>query len=137
MRCISEGIECSYDEPVYCPNCQEHIGYACVNCGDIYDGGALLNYGECSCIRKYNAQFVGVDVAQEKDETSTMVVEKCSFDGCNELVCEADKESPDRMHFCQQHHDQLAQYVKDNAIPKIIGFWVKANGGAKKLAKTF
>ena len=61
----------------------------------------------------------------------------CSFDGCEEEVCEADKESPDRMHFCQKHHDQLAQYVKDNAIPKIIGFWVKANGGAKKLASTF
>lgn len=63
--------------------------------------------------------------------------EKCSFDGCEELVCEADKESPDRMHFCQKHHDQLAQYVKENAIPKVIGFWVKANGGAKKLASTF
>ena len=61
----------------------------------------------------------------------------CSFFGCKELICEADKESPDRMHFCQKHHDQLAQYVKDNAIPKIIGFWVKANGGAKKLASTF
>ena len=61
----------------------------------------------------------------------------CSFDGCADEVCEADRESPDRMHFCQKHHDQLAQYVKDNAIPKILGFWVKANGGAKKLAETF
>lgn len=84
-----------------------------------------------------NGAVIGVDVASGKDETVTMVVEKCSFDGCGELVCEADKESPDRMHFCQKHHDQLAQYVKENAIPKIIGFWVKANGGAKKLASTF
>lgn len=61
----------------------------------------------------------------------------CSFDGCADEVCEADKKSPDRMHFCQKHHDQLAQYVKDNAIHKILGFWVKANGGAKKLAETF
>ena len=61
----------------------------------------------------------------------------CSFDGCADEVCEADKESPNRMHFCQTHHDQLAQYVKDNAVPKILGFWVKANGGAKKLASTF
>ena len=77
------------------------------------------------------------DIASGEDETAITIMEKCSFDGCEELVCEADKESPDRMHFCQKHHDQLAQYVKENAIPKIIGFWVKANGGAKKLASTF
>jgi len=69
--------------------------------------------------------------------TRNIEIQICSFDGCEDEVCEADKESPDRMHFCQNHHDQLAQYVKDNAIPKIIGFWVKANGGAKKLARTF
>ena len=86
---------------------------------------------KCTC------HIVGVDIASGEDKTVTMVVECCSFFGCAELVCEADKESPDRMHFCQKHHDQLAQYVKENAIPKIIGFWVKANGGAKKLASTF
>ena len=88
---------------------------------------------ELEMIEKIKRLSVEIDYATGK----TVVAEKCSFDGCGELVCEADKESPDRMHFCQKHHDQLAQYVKDNAIPKIIGFWVKANGGAKKLASTF
>ena len=118
MNCMDDGFDHQYDEIIRCPNCREVIGYMCVNCGETYDGGIVNNYGECSCVRAKAEQ-------------------KCSFDGCGELVCEADKESPDRMHFCQKHHDQLAQYVKDNAIPKIIGFWVKANGGAKKLAKTF
>ena len=97
-------------------------------------GGNVYN---CICPEETTPSFVGVDIASGEDKTVTMVVECCSFFGCAELVCEADKESPDRMHFCQKHHDQLAQYVKDNAIPKIIGFWVKANGGAKKLASTF
>lgn len=61
----------------------------------------------------------------------------CSFDGCKDEVCEADKESPDRMRFCQNHYNQLAQYVKDNAIPEILSFWIKANGGVKKLASMF
>ena len=88
---------------------------------------------ELEMIEKVKRLSVEIDCTTGK----TVVAEKCSFDSCEELVCEADKESPDRMHFCQKHHDQLAQYVKENAIPKIIGFWVKANGGAKKLASTF
>lgn len=112
-------------------------------CDGLHEDECVWQCGQCggnvyNCIcPEETAPFVGVDVASGKDKTVTMVIEKCSFDGCGELVCEADKESPDRMHFCQKHHDQLAQYVKDNAIPKIIGFWVKANGGAKKLASTF
>ncbi len=110
-------------------------------CDGLHEDECVWKCGQCggnvyNCIcPEENA--VGVDFASGNDKTVTMVVEKCSFDGCGELVCEADKESPDRMHFCQKHHDQLAKYVKDNAIPKIIGFWVKANGGAKKLASTF
>ena len=50
----------------------------------------------------------------------------CFFGDCKDEVCEADKESPDHMHFCQKHHDQLEQYVKDNAVHKIVGFWVRA-----------
>lgn len=59
----------------------------------------------------------------------------CSFEGCEDEVCEADKKSPYRMHFCQKHYDQLTPYVEENNIPKILDFWIKANGGAKKLAK--
>jgi hypothetical protein len=112
-------------------------------CDGLHEDECVWQCGQCggnvyNCIcPEETTPFIGVDVAHGKDKTVTMVVEKCSFDGCSELVCEADKESPDRMHFCQKHHDQLAQYVKENAIPKIIGFWVKANGGAKKLASTF
>ncbi len=61
----------------------------------------------------------------------------CSFYGCEKDVCEADKELEQRMHFCQEHHDQLAGYITNGDVKKILGFWVKANGGAKKLAETF
>lgn len=61
----------------------------------------------------------------------------CSFFGCADLVCEADKDLPQRMHFCQKHRDQLQGYVERHEVPKILGFWVKANGGAKRLAETF
>jgi len=61
----------------------------------------------------------------------------CSFDGCDEVVCEADENLDQRMHFCQEHHDQLQGYIKDGNVKKILGFWVKANGGAKKLAGKF
>jgi hypothetical protein len=61
----------------------------------------------------------------------------CSFDGCDQEVCEADMELKQRMHFCQEHHDQLAGYIEAGNVKKILGFWIKANGGAKKLAETF
>lgn len=61
----------------------------------------------------------------------------CSFDGCDNNVCVADKNLKQRMHFCQVHHDQLAEYIKAGNVKKILGFWVKANGGAKKLAESF
>lgn len=62
---------------------------------------------------------------------------KCSFDRCEKEVCDEDKDSPDRMKFCQEHHDELKKYAIDGDAKAILGFWIKANGGAKKLAQTF
>lgn len=112
---------CLHENPVLCK--AKRYGYSVDD--------SPIEPCKCAC------HVVSVDFASGKDKTVIMVIEKCSFDGCDEFVCEAEKESPNRMHFCQKHHDQLAQYVKDNAIPKIIGFWFKANGGAEKLASTF
>ena len=61
----------------------------------------------------------------------------CSFDGCNKEVCETDKQLKSGMRFCQEHSDQINKLIEENKIPQLIGFWVKANGGAKKLAETF
>jgi hypothetical protein len=61
----------------------------------------------------------------------------CSYDGCGKEVCEADKELKQRMHFCQSHHDELAKFIEEGKVPQIVGFWIRANGGAKKLAATF
>lgn len=61
----------------------------------------------------------------------------CSFYECKNEVCEAGKNTTDRMRFCQQHYDEISGYIRDSRIPKIVGFWIKANGGAKKLSETF
>ncbi len=60
---------------------------------------------------------------------------KCSYDGCEKEVCsESAEHTRDRMHFCQEHHDEITKLVDEWVIPKVLGWWVKANGGAKKLA---
>ena len=61
----------------------------------------------------------------------------CSFYECENEVCDADKDVVDRMKFCQQHYDEISGYIKDGRIPKIVSFWIKANGGAKKLSEKF
>ena len=62
----------------------------------------------------------------------------CSYFGCEEKVCEHDVDyPPPSMRFCQKHSEELGAYIQNHNIPKILGFWVKANGGAKRLAETF
>ena len=110
-----------------------HFIEVCKFCGDVIT--------QCRCPDPNKEKRYGVCVncaAQHVNAADGAKAEPvCSFFGCVDSICAADKESPDRMHFCQSHHDQLAQYVKDNNVPKILGFWIKANGGAKRLAETF
>jgi hypothetical protein len=61
----------------------------------------------------------------------------CSFDGCSKPICKEEVASQDHMLFCREHYDQLMGFINANEIKKILGFWVKSNGGARKLARTF
>lgn len=61
---------------------------------------------------------------------------KCSYFGCDEFVCKEDLNIQQGMKFCQSHHDQLEKIIEEENPKKIIGFWIKANGGAKRLAET-
>jgi len=66
------------------------------------------------------------------------VADKCSYFGCEQDVCEHDiNYPPPSMRFCQKHSDEVNGYIKRHEIPKILSFWVKANGGAKRMAETF
>lgn len=114
-------MEESFGEWWWCPECGESIE-------------VCASYGTCpnSQISKSHVATQHVNAA---DGAKAEPV--CSFFGCADLVCEADKDLPQRMHFCQNHHDQLQGYIERGEVPKIIGFWVKANGGAKRLADTF
>jgi hypothetical protein len=68
--------------------------------------------------------------------------EKCNYDGCEDTVCDPSlKHNDGRMSFCETHQKQLNELMEappEKYNPgKVIGFWIKANGGADKLSKTF
>ena len=61
----------------------------------------------------------------------------CDFFGCYEPVCEADKElkRPTSLRFCQKHSDEINAYFKSHDIRNIMKFWVRSQGGAKRMAR--
>ncbi len=64
---------------------------------------------------------------------------ECSFYGCYEYICKEDEVIEQHMKFCQKHHDELESYVTAQPFSpaKIISFWIRANGGAKRMAEKF
>lgn len=61
----------------------------------------------------------------------------CSYFGCEEEVCEHDLNyPPPGMRFCQKHSEEINGFIERAEIPRIIGFWIRANGGAKRLAES-
>ena len=61
----------------------------------------------------------------------------CDYFLCEDEICEEDKKIEQGMKFCQKHHDELHSYLTAEPFnpAKVLGFWVKSNGGAKKLTK--
>lgn len=69
------------------------------------------------------------------DKAKVQSINVCSFYECEEVVCAEDIANPlGRMQFCKRHSDE-ARALKD--AKQILSFWVRANGGAKRLASTF
>lgn len=60
---------------------------------------------------------------------------KCSYYGCNQPQIE--DSTSDAMKFCQKHKDEFDKAADDGDVRKILSFWIKSNGGAKKLAENF
>ncbi len=62
----------------------------------------------------------------------------CDYFECKEEVCEDDKKIEQGMKFCQKHHDELESYfvAEPFNLAKVLGFWIKSHGGAKRMAET-
>lgn len=61
---------------------------------------------------------------------------KCDFAGCEKMICEEAKLlEPTSHHYCREHHDQLNRLIEQHNSRAILAFWVKANGGAERLAE--
>ena len=64
---------------------------------------------------------------------------KCSYFGCQDSICKDDENIEQGMKFCQDHHDELESYITAKPFnpAKVVSFWIKANGGAKRMAERF
>jgi hypothetical protein len=61
----------------------------------------------------------------------------CDYFGCDEPICDADKEyNPPSLMFCVNHSNEVDMYIEDHNIPELLAFWVRAGGGAKRMAGT-
>lgn len=62
--------------------------------------------------------------------------QECDFDACDQPVCDAEKGITGAgFRFCQEHRDEFRRYVIGGDVRKMLGFWVRAEGGADRLAK--
>lgn len=56
---------------------------------------------------------------------------KCDYYGCEDDAM-ADPDIKEGMQFCAEHDRQFTAAARDENPMKILGFWVKAQGGAKR-----
>lgn len=63
--------------------------------------------------------------------------EKCEFSGCDKSATGKrwGKDGTGKT-FCE-NHDEECKKAWETSAAAIMSFWIKANGGAKKLAKSF
>lgn len=61
-------------------------------------------------------------------------VKVCTWVGCKEAVWQTmkDKDSRPWAYLCQQHHAELDEAMSSGDAKRIMGAWVKAQGGAEK-----
>ncbi len=61
---------------------------------------------------------------------------KCTWKDCEKdaKVPQYDKDKKEWANLCQKHHDEIEDCIKNFNPKKMLGCWVKAQGGAKKAA---
>lgn len=62
---------------------------------------------------------------------------KCSYFGCTKNISNTETNIKDGMKFCEDHLKECSDLIKEeNFDPKkLISFWIKAQGGAKRAAE--
>ncbi len=66
----------------------------------------------------------------------------CDYYGCNNTVRQDDIEcqkdgryTPRTQVYCDFHGLKFDELIKDNNVPGMLSFWVKAGGGAERMVK--
>lgn len=59
---------------------------------------------------------------------------KCDYYGCPNDA-QADPDIKEGMQFCAEHDAQFTAAAHDENPMRILGFWVKAQGGAERATK--
>ena len=60
----------------------------------------------------------------------------CDYFECGKPICEDDKKDykPPSLVFCEEHSREADNYIEAHDIPGLLSFWVRAGGGAKRMA---
>jgi len=61
-------------------------------------------------------------------------MDKCSYYGCENVICESEKDSENEMRFCQVHLDTVNKLIDAEDAPGIVKFWIDSGGGPKRMA---
>lgn len=63
---------------------------------------------------------------------------QCTWKDCKNTACHPQKRKDGAVwaNLCEEHNKVLTDAVTDRNVKKLLGAWVKASGGAKKLAGT-
>jgi hypothetical protein len=59
---------------------------------------------------------------------------KCSYFGCEFFIADSEINSKDAMKFCETHLEEVNKLMYCLDPKKILAFWVRAQGGAKRAA---
>lgn len=62
---------------------------------------------------------------------------KCTWKDCKDEATkqQLDKNGEEWANLCQDHHEILEDHLESLEPKRILGAWVKASGGADKMAK--
>ena len=61
----------------------------------------------------------------------------CDYFGCYKPICEEDEEfTPPTLRFCTAHSEESQKLIQSEDIGGLLQFWVKAGGGAERMAQS-
>ena len=63
----------------------------------------------------------------------------CDYHKCKQPICEEDKsyKDPHTKRYCEKHSAEITTLIEGENIGGMLGWWVRAGGGAEKMAGSF